>query len=163
MRATWIAAKRPIALTAGPDAHSAIGFHLFGDDLGNSLLSVKVDPYTDIFRIARLHVLADKPLDRDSLLAAIKGGKFFIGFDVLGDSRGFSFSASGPKLQIHTPLASRIALLRNGEKLVETANSTEFAYDATKPGEYRVEVYREGLGADFDNIPWILSNPIYVK
>jgi hypothetical protein len=75
-----------------------------------------------------------------------------------GDAIGF-----GPKLRVSSPIPARIVLLRNGEKVSETANATDVAYDATAPGEYRVEVYREGLGSDFDNIPWILSNPIYVK
>ncbi len=30
-----IAAKRNVSLVAGTDAHSNIGFHLFGDDAGN--------------------------------------------------------------------------------------------------------------------------------
>lgn len=182
-----IAATRHVVLTAGLDAHSAIAFHLFGDELGDHFLSVKIDPYTDIFRIVRLHVLTDKPLDRDALLAAIKNGSFFVGFDVLGDSRGFAFSAEsegpvsqmgaemssavanggvitfGSKLRVTTPIPARIVLLGNGEKVAEDHNSTEMRFDATASGEYRVEVYREGLGPDFDNIPWILSNPIYVR
>jgi hypothetical protein len=174
-----IAANHHIVLTAGLDAHSAIGFHLVGDELGDRWLSFKVDPYTDIFRIARLHVLTDKELDRDSLLDAIKSGSFFLGFDVLGDSRGFRFVAegagnrlrmgsempftSGLTIAVSTPVTARIVLLRNGEKLAETRNQTSLSADVTGTGEYRVEVYREGLGSDFDNIPWILSNPIYVR
>jgi len=182
-----IGATRHIVLTAGLDAHSAIGFHLFGDELGWQFLSVKVDPYTDIFRLARLHVLSDKPLDRDTLITAIKNGNFFVGFDVLGDSRGFDFTAQaagqtaqmgtevpsalqtrnmiaiGAKVHAAVPVSARIVLLQNGEKVEEVSNARELWYDATAPGEYRIEVYREGLGPDFDNMPWILSNPIYIR
>jgi len=182
-----VAAKRHIVLTAGLDAHSAIGFHVFGDELGDHFLGVKIDPYADVFRLARLHVLSDKALDRDSLLASIKNGNFFVGFDVLGDSRGFAFTAEsqgkvtqmgnetpstsgkenlisfGAKLRVTSPIPGRIVLIRNGESVAEVRNSTELSFDASTTGEYRVEVYREGLGADFDNIPWILSNPIYVR
>jgi hypothetical protein len=173
-----VAAMRHIVLTAGLDAHSAIGFHVFGDELGEHLLSVKIDPYKDVFRLARLHVLLDKTLDRDPLLAAIKSGSFFVGFDVLGDSRGFNLSAvsggrvltmgsevpieQGMQLHVSSPLQARIVLLRNGDKIAE-GDASELTADVTTPGEYRVEVYREGLGPDFDNIPWILSNPIYVR
>ncbi|MBV9240942.1 MAG: hypothetical protein JO314_02945 [Acidobacteria bacterium] len=182
-----IATQRKIFMTGGPDAHSAIGFHLFGDELGEHLLGVKLDPYVDTFRLVRLHVLTYKPLDRDSLIEAMKNGAFFVGFDVLGDSRGFSFTAEsdgktsptgteiasaatkgnildfGVKFHVASPIASRIVLLKNGEKIAETSHANELTFDSTTPGEYRVEVYREGLGSDFDNAPWILSNPIYIR
>ncbi|MFL6375385.1 MAG: hypothetical protein ACJ73D_12015 [Pyrinomonadaceae bacterium] len=174
-----IAANRHIVLTAGIDAHSAIGFHLLGDELGDHLVGFKLDPYTYIFRLARLHLLSDTALDRESLLAAIKSGSFFVAFDVLADSRGFSFAAQsggqtvqmgtevpfaqGMKLHASSPVAARIVILRNGETVAQNGNTVTLSTDVTAPGEYRVEVYREGLGADFDNIPWILSNPIFVR
>ncbi|HEV8592994.1 MAG TPA: hypothetical protein VGQ55_12890, partial [Pyrinomonadaceae bacterium] len=67
-----IAAKRKISLGAGTDAHSNIGFHLFGDDAGNKLLNVKIDPYATTFGMVRLHVLIakDKPFDRETLIEA---------------------------------------------------------------------------------------------
>ncbi len=171
-----VAATRRVFLTAGLDAHSAIGFHMFGDEIGSRIVGMKVDPYTDIFRIARMHVLIDGQLDSGSLLNAIKDGKFFVGFDVLGDTRGFRFTtsdgigvggettfASGMKLRATSPQSSRIVILRNGQKVAESSNVMELTTDATGPAAYRVEVYREGLGAGFDNVPWILSNPIYVR
>src|SRR6185503_18292193 len=118
---------------------------------------------------------------------AIKNGNFFVGFDVLGDSRGFDFTAQaagqtaqmgtevpsalqtrnmiaiGAKVHAAVPVSARIVLLQNGEKVEEVSNARELWYDATAPGEYRIEVYREGLGPDFDNMPWILSNPIYIR
>jgi hypothetical protein len=30
-------------------------------------------------------------------------------------------------------------------------------------GVYRVELYRTDLGPPFDQMPWIISNPIYVR
>jgi hypothetical protein len=36
-------------------------------------------------------------------------------------------------------------------------------FDARDPGAYRVEVYRDDLGQPFDKVPWIISNPIYVR
>jgi hypothetical protein len=174
-----IAAKRRIVLTAGLDAHSAIGFHIFGEELGKRFLSVKVDPYADIFRIARLHVLADpkSDLSRDSLIEALKNGSFFVGFDVLGDTTGFRFYVEGGaqgmgtdvafspalKLRASSPISARIVILKNGEKIAEASGVTELTADVTGPAAYRVEVYREGLGLGFENVPWILSNPIYIR
>lgn len=171
-----ISAQRQIFLTAGLDAHSAIGFHFFGDELGGHLAGAKVDPYVDVFRLARMHVLLDRDLDRDTLLDAVKGGQFFVGFDVLGDTRGFRFTAgdgigvggemkftSGMKLEVTSPLPARIVILRDGEKIADSSNVLQLNTEATGPGAYRVEVYREDLGAGFEKVPWILSNPIYVR
>jgi len=174
-----IAAGRKIFLTGGTDAHSAIGFHLLGDELGYHLASVKIDPYTEIFRLVRLHVLSHQPLDRAVLLAALKKGSFFVGFDVLGDSRGFAFTANGGEkgsgmgseipfepgigFKATTPLPARIVLLCNGDKVAEVRDSTELTATGLSPGAYRVAAYREDLGDDLKDKPWILSNPIFVR
>ena len=72
-----IAAQRKISLFAGTDAHSNLGFHFFGDDAGNKIINIKLDPYETIFRMARMHVLIekDKPFDRESLIEAIRVGR----------------------------------------------------------------------------------------
>ena len=175
-------------LSAGTDAHSNIGFHLFGDDAGNKLINIKLDPYATIFRMARIHVLIekDKPLDRDTLIEAIKAGRFFIGLDVLGNTDGFVFRADvespillGSEAQVDrlgqldqvrlvkliatVHSSARFILFKNGEKFKEESG-TEISYlGKTDPAVYRVEVYRDDLGPPFDKIPWIISNPIYVK
>ena len=180
-----IASQRKISLFAGTDAHSNIGFHLFGDEAGNKLINIKLDPYETILRLARQHVLIenDKPLTRESLIEALRAGRAFIGFDVLGDTTGFSFYAenvqekramgdeipgsSGWKLVAAAPQFGHFAFFRNGEKFFDTRSDSvrykDHAVDAREPGAYRVEVYRNDLGAPFDKMPWIISNPIYVR
>src|SRR6185369_13286992 len=90
-----IASQRKISLFAGTDAHSNIGFHLFGDDTGHKFINIKIDPYATTFGIARAHVLIEKnkPFNRDTLLEAVKAGQFFVGFDALSDTTGFLFEA----------------------------------------------------------------------
>src|SRR5215213_5532701 len=63
-----MATQRNISLFAGTDAHSNIGFHLFGDDAGNKLINIKVDPYASSFGVVRMHVLIEKekPLNRET-------------------------------------------------------------------------------------------------
>jgi hypothetical protein len=39
----------------------------------------------------------------------------------------------------------------------------ETSVDVKESGTYRVEVYQDGLGSPFDKMPWIISDPIYVK
>ena len=181
-----IAARRPISMFAGTDAHSNIGIHLFGTDAGDSLIDIKLDSYATIFQMARMHVLInkDEEFSRETLLAAIASGRYFVGFDVLGDTTNFRFTmrtASGDRhqgeshllgdaliLRVDTQpqnLIARIVIYRNGHAIVDSkehyASWTEMSI--SEPGAYRVEVYRDDLGPPFDKMPWIISNPIYVR
>lgn len=178
-----IAARRKINLIAGTDAHSNIGVHLFGDDAGNKGLKIKIDDYATIFRLARQHVLIekDKPLTRESLVEALKAGGSFVGVDAIGDSSGFSFECVcgddlvrlGPEssslsslkglLQGTSPSRSRFVLFKDGQTILEHTDALEFTFPIKEAGTYRVEVYLDQLGPPFDKIPWIISNPIYIR
>lgn len=176
-----ITARQKSTLFAGSDAHSNIGFHLLGDDAGNKIINLKIDRYETIFRLVRTHVLLekDKLLTRENLLDALKKGHAFIGFDVLSDTTGFSFTASsdaenkiqgdeialaqGVKLKASAPQTARFVIFRNGAKIAEAGGNSEIDFDAKEAGTYRVEVYLDQLGGNFDKTPWIISNPIYVK
>ena len=176
-----IAAKRNISLFAGTDAHSNIGFHLFGDDAGNKFLNFKFDDYATIFRLVRQHVLIekDKPLTRENLVEALKAGRSFIGFDVIGGTAGFAFFAEtgqgqgfmgheisrghGLVLKAASPGSATFVLFKDGKIIAESKNVTEFSSVPNEPGAYRVEVYLDQLGPPFDRMPWIISNPIYVR
>jgi hypothetical protein len=176
-----IAAKRPISLFAGTDAHSDLGIHLLGTDGRQKLINIKLDPYETIFRIARIHVLIekDKRLDRESLVAAIRAGRFYVGFDVLGDSAGFSLTAMSSdflhsefsmgdtapwisRIKVTAPVSSRIVIFKDGQGFKEEVGDS-VTTDQLQYGIYRVEVYRDDLGPPFNKIPWIISNPIYVR
>lgn len=176
-----IASEQRLLLTAGADAHSNKGYYLIADDEGNKHLGFKLDPYETVFRIVRMHVLLESgtPLTRESVIEALRRGRAFVGFDVLGDSSGFRFwaengtetrimgdeIASGPGLRLSatTPGTSRIVVLRNGAKIAEFPDVTEISLNVTEPGTYRVEAYLDQLGGPFDQAPWIMSNPIYVR
>lgn len=177
-----IAAYKNLTLFAGSDAHSNLGFHLLGDDSGGKILNLKFDRYETIFRLVRTRVLLekDKPLTKENLLDALKKGHSFIGFDVLGDPAGFSFTAEnesaenkimgdniglsgGVRLRANAPLAGRFIIFRNGEKIIESDETNSIFFEVKDAGAYRVEVYLDALGAPFDKMPWIISNPIYVR
>ncbi|MEP6705336.1 MAG: hypothetical protein ABJB34_11075 [Acidobacteriota bacterium] len=177
-----IVTNRNISLFAGTDAHSNIGFHIFGDDAGNKLINIKLDPYATIFRITRIHVLIekDKEFNRENLIDAIRAGRYFIGFDALGDTQGFSFSAVGSsvvspefsmgeraawlsQIKVNSPLVGRILVLKDGQRWDEKSGASTYTSSQVDFGVYRVEVYREDLGPLFDKIPWIISNPIYIR
>jgi hypothetical protein len=175
------AKTRKIVLTAGTDAHSNIGFHLFGDDAQNKIINIKLDSYETIFRLARNHVLLekDKPLTQENLLQGLKDGHFYVAFDVFGDAKGFSFTAEngaeskimgdgislsqGVNLKAFAPLPARFVVFKNGEQVSEFKDTTQVELPVKETGAYRVEVYLESLGAPYAQMPWILSNPIYVR
>lgn len=176
-----IAAEQRLLLTAGADAHSNKGYYLVADDEGNKHFGFKLDPYETVFRIVRMHVLLESgtPLTRESVIEAFRRGHVFVGFDVLGDTSGFRFWAenaldrrimgdeiglsSGVKLSAAMPGPSRIVFLKNGAKVAEFPDVTEVSLNITESGTYRVEAYLDQLGEPFDQTPWILSNPIYVR
>ena len=174
-------------MTAGADAHSNKGYYLIADDEGNRHLGVKIDPYETVFRLVRMHILLETgtPLTRESIIEALRKGHAFVGFDVLGDTSGFGFTAGqsqagrlrsdervmgdeielggSVRLSAVSPMPARFVLLRDGEKISEFADASEIAANVTEPGTYRVEVYLDKLGPPFDAAPWIMSNPIYVR
>lgn len=168
-------------LFAGTDAHSNIGFHLLGDDAGNKLINLKIDRYETIFRTVRNHVLLekDKPLTTDNLLQALKGGRCFIGLDSLSDTNGFSFTAENSRetkimgdeialtenlnIKAVAPQTARFIVFKNGEKIYEEASVNQISFPVKEKGTYRAEVYLDSLGSPFDKMPWIISNPIYIR
>ncbi len=169
--------KRRVTLFAGTDAHSNIGFHLFGDDSGNKFLNFKLDPYEFSFSVARVHLLVPKgtPMTRETAVEAIKTGRFFTGNDAIGPTDGFRFSAGEATfgdetsavnvqlLNVFVPVSSRIVTLKNGVKFDEQTAIGEVDIRHDGAGVYRVEVYRDDLGEAFSKMPWIMSNPIYLR
>lgn len=172
-----VARKRRITLFAGSDAHSNLGFHLFGDDSGNKHFNLKFDDYATVFRILKTHVLLerDKTLTQQALLNALRAGHSFIGFDVLSETQGFSFSAGDKimgdettlsdtlQLKVAIPQSARIVLLKDGTGVSEASDVREMLFQPKERGTYRVEVFLDSLGHPFDRLPWIISNPIYVR
>jgi hypothetical protein len=170
------ARRRRVTLAAGSDAHSNIGFHLFGDDTGNKILDLKLDNYRTVFRIVRTHILVkkDTALTTASLLDALREGHSYIGFDVLSSTEGFFFSAGDSimgdetpltaqaPIKVKVPLPARIVLFKDGQNIHES-HGAEMTFTPVERGTYRVEVFLDVLGAPFDRMPWILSNPIYVR
>ncbi|MGI8545463.1 MAG: hypothetical protein ACR2MD_18560 [Aridibacter sp.] len=174
--------NRKATLFAGSDAHSNLGFHILGDDANNKLVDVKFDNYETIFRLVRTHILLPKieELNKDNLLKALKNGNTFVGFDILSNTSGFSFTAennnetkimgdeilsedSEINLKSNAPQVARFLLFKSGEKVFESGETTEINFKVKEKGTYRVEVYLDSLGEPFNKMPWIISNPIYVR
>lgn len=178
----WDQALARARLTAlgGNDAHSNIGLSL-RDSSGKTLAGIQLDPYKTSFRLVRLHVITTeaKVLLPEHILDAIKAGHCFIGFDLFGDTFGFRFEAKTPtetkiqgdeialqsdtRLIVHTPIASRIVLFKDGSVMLNESGVTTKEIPVTERGVYRVEVYLPEIERIIGEKPWIISNPIYVR
>src|ERR1044071_9834030 len=164
----------------GNDAHANIGVSL-KDSAGKTLLGIQLDPYETSFRLVRLHALIEtnKPLDASGVLEAVRAGHCFIGFDFLGDSSGFSFTAENAgerkiqgdeislkpetRLRVQSPVAARIVIFKDGAIFVDESGISSKELAISEKGVYRVEIYLPQLGSLVAKQPWIISNPIYVR
>ena len=170
----YLASGRRVVAIGGSDAH-ATRHHL-------GPLSRVVFPYEFHFRCVNTHLLLWEPLtgtlqdDRRSVLAALREGRCYVGYDLPASTSGFRFTAHGREqivtmgqeiphkggvtLQSRVPAASEMRLIRDGVLVARWANHPAFTHTAPGPGAYRVEVYRRYLGR---RRGWIFSNPIYVR
>ena len=165
---------RRIVAIGGSDAHAT--------DYRLGPIRKKIFPYDFHFTSLNTHLLLERTLsddaraDTDLVLKSLGSGRGWVGFDLIGSTRGFRFSAQGREaevvmgeeiplaggitLQVKLPTAAEIVLLRNGQKTQAWKRTTACAYTVTEAGVYRVEVHRPYLGI---RRGWIYSNPIYVR
>jgi hypothetical protein len=172
--------KLNLVALAGNDAHANIGISL-NDASGKTLLGLKLDTYERSFHLVRVHVLIPRgqPLTSETLQDALAHGHCFIGFDVFGETDGFSFAAVNSKeskiqgdeilrddktrLTVSTPVTSRIILFRDGKPIKEELGVRTKEFAVSERGAYRIEVYLPQLQKPMSEQPWIISNPIYVR
>jgi len=142
--------------------------------------------YRPLLTFLHLHVLLSTPLSPDfdtaknQVFDALAQGSFYNAVEAAAQARGFRFWAQ--KRNKRTPMGSSILadspvtlqvkapfpfsvelhLFCNGEKIL-SSSEMEISYKASMPGFYRVEAYlreKSPLGKD---IPWIVSNPIFLR
>ena len=135
--------------------------------------------YESLFRVFRNYVLLDARLsgeaarDAGAVHEALTRGRSYMAVEAIAPAGGFFFHAArgndrwqmgdtvapAPDLVLRAggrlPRGARIELYRNGERIA--AGQGEIEVGAREPGTYRVEVRLAGW-----DVPWILSNPIYV-
>ena len=157
----WL--TRPLArLCLGPLTPGRLMFH------------VQLDPYERMARYVNTHVLAQK-LSEDSVLDALRAGRVFVGFDMLVDSSGFSWTARvhqstawpgealpfSDKVEFEalSPVPCRFTVLRNGST-VHQAEGRLLRWQPPGPGKYRVEAELKILK---DWTPWVYANPIELR
>ncbi|MGH2437112.1 MAG: CehA/McbA family metallohydrolase, partial [bacterium] len=151
---------RNVAMLAGADAH---GF----------------PSYESMFEWAQNHVLLEQPLSGDALadtraiVSGLQRGRAYVGLDALAPAIGFFFVAEqgdqqwtmgddvpvmpSPRLRAggSLPRGATVSLIRNGHVVAEGAGHVDLP--RATAGVYRVEVHLPGW-----DVPWIISNAIYV-
>jgi len=191
--------ERPVVALGGTDVHATI--YPLGP-LRRCFL-----PYLHCAQALNTHILTTeamvgpdpsaRPTDRQIerckhdhqlVLAALRSGHCWVGYDLAGSTKGFRFSAWQARLNatsmptdkpdaimgdtlaepvqgqtthfhVDSPEEAEIRLLRNGETIVSVVGYS-LSYASSDVGVYRVEVWRNRWGQPRG---WIFSNPIYVR
>jgi hypothetical protein len=149
------------------DAHG--GFRI------TSWLSIKLPSYADTFSFAAMGIGRQYEPDPE---AAIRSGDFFDCIRGAGEPERFEFSArhgvqvfpsgsdapaaSGLHVEMQAAqLVTRLVLKKDGIILRQIVGD-HLDLENADAGVYRVEVFLEGHPLLPANVPWILSNPIFV-
>lgn len=140
------------------------------------LFSLQLDPYEYSLRHAGTHLLVED-LTRDAVWDALEQGRAFVAFDWLADAKGFRSQVVDRSKGDAYPLGSQVVwakelswtaespldcawrLFRNGVCVAEK-EGYKFEELLAEPGVYRIEAW---LTVGEEKLPWVLSNPIYVK
>ena len=144
--------------------------------------------YQPLFNLFHLHLCLNRPLAADfndasrQIYTALKKGHFYNAIDAAAEAKGFKFFASSRDkakifpmgavvktsfpvfLNIKVPfsLAKEIRLIQDGQTVLRSPHE-EIVYEAEAAGIYRVEVYLKEKSPLGKEIPWILSNPIFLR
>jgi hypothetical protein len=164
-------AHRDVAGIVGADAHSRAPL--------TRNRAVRLPSYEALFALARNHVVLPAPLSGDAakdglaIVEALSNGHTYVSLDALAPADAISFTAesegrhwtmgetvpAGPEVRLRAggrmPAGTRLLLLRDGQRLLESA--PPLTAKVPGPGVYRVEARVPGW-----EVPWVVTNPIYV-
>ena len=142
--------------------------------------------YRPLFDSFHLHLLLQCPLSEDfdqasqQIFEALKEGRFYNSIHAAAHGQGFRFwGEKGAEIinmgseaildspvTIHVqdpfPFATEKHLIHNGKDIFSSSEEN-VSYTASQPGVYRVEVYLKERSPLRKNIPWIISNPIFLR
>ncbi len=141
---------------------------------GRKLFHVQLDPYERSARLVNIHLLAHE-LNESAALDALRAGRVFVGFNMIADSSGFRWLATGStnrvvmgetlafssdtKLHARSPLPCRFTIVKNGHGAFQQEGRT-LDWSPPGPGKYRVEAELKVRG---EWVPWVYVNPIELR
>lgn len=153
---------------------------------------IKFPSYQKTFEMFSQHILLKSELtgnaesDTNKIFSALKNGNFFIGFDLLGDTKGFQAFVSDNDNKIHfmgssiknnknlllkVQLPSKpkhffeIIIYKDGEAIKRT-NEIHLSFPIEKSGVYRIQVRVSPFFPLPDAkkwVSWIYSNPFFIQ
>lgn len=184
--AQWLASaeRRRVVAMAGVDAHARID--LRGDPIdSNARVSLPLPSYEATFRSLALHVAIDRPMsgaaagDAAVLMRAIRAGHFYLALDGLAGPPAFEFTATndlgtvhegdqlgaGSAVTLHVssnaPPAYTTVVHQGMQTITSVRDPQELVVHASAtPAVYWVEILPDHGTA---GVPWLRSNPIYVR
>lgn len=138
----------------------------------------EMDPYFDSYNFVNNHVFADQ-FSNTSIKNHILRGHVFVSFESLAEATGFQYYAVNDRnavtailgdevklskvdeLRAVSPYPVKFQVIKNGKRIKESAEDYQFSYQINaQPGNYRL-VARLWIGDEW--VPWVYTNPIYVK
>lgn len=170
------------------DVHGFLGSDVTSKFRITKGMHINFPSYKNIFLMAQNHVLLTEELlgfgNHEKIFKALKKGQSYFSIDILGDPKGFSFWGSTKKgkmvlmgesvnfaqvknLNVKIPQTReelKVLLYHNGD--VVRTESKSFQFTPKEKGSYRVEIRvnpRFPLMRHQEWIPWIFSNPIFIK
>ena len=179
-----LTARRDVVAVAGADAHARL-WSPEDERSSGAGAAIRLPSYESLFRAFSIS-LVDVALtgnaaeDAAAVLRALRDGRTFSSIDALAGPAFLTFSASsksgtagmGATLAAGAPAAfevrtngpsnARIALLRDGEQVAAGHGGVLRHVTSGERGVYRVEVGLESARGQ-PPVPWVLSNPIYVR
>ena len=179
--------ERKVIGIASADAHARIGTSLSANDHPDrDRYSVPLPSYEAIFKtfsigLPKLSLIGEAEHDAIAVIEEVRAGRLYTLIDGVARSGALSFSATsgdqsviggeelivnGPATilaSVAGPLDTQISLVKNGQILMRVPGPTlEYQAGEEASGVYRVEI-DVPLAPGSPPVPWIISNPIYVK
>lgn len=142
--------------------------------------------YKPLMFFLRLHLLLEQPLSpefkeaKKQVFNSLRQGQFYSAIDAAARAEGFRFwcttaestipmGGSGilkdpATLHVHLPvsISKESHLIFNGQSILQSTDD-RIEFLVKEPGVYRIEVYLKERSPLNKRIPWILSNPIFLK
>ena len=142
--------------------------------------------YRPAFEAFRIHVILNKSLAREfekaknQIFLSLENGYFYNAIESAAQASGFRYWAekeekispmgsqvklvgsSDLRILVPFPFKVETMIIHNGDIILKTPEK-EIIHKVTQPGIYRVEVYLRERTPLNKNIPWIVSNPIFLR
>jgi hypothetical protein len=174
--------RRHVVTVAGADAHAQIAWR--GGDPIATRASVPIPSYAASFRALSVRVRTDTPLtgiaaaDGAAIFRAIRGGHLYTSVDGVATPPAFEFTAtnarataragdelpaSGPvelRVRSNAPAGFTTTVWQGVTPLADRLDHDFTVTAPAGPAVYWVEIHAEG---GWPRLPWITSNPIYVR